>query len=105
MQPADAALFVDHEDGRPGFNAISLPGFVIIVSDDRILNSQRRHFAADDVDYVLALSLRRVHTDNRQTSLAITRVPFLDRRQSVAAVVATERPEFYQYDAAAQLLK
>src|SRR6266446_1790300 len=65
MEPADAALFVEHKDRGPGFDVVGLPGFVIIVGDNRIFDSQARNFAADVIEIVLAVGFRRVYADDR----------------------------------------
>src|SRR5437868_12226493 len=65
MEPADAALFVEHKDRGPGFDVVGLPGLVIIVGDHRILDAEGRHFAADVVDAVLTVGFGRVYAHDR----------------------------------------
>src|SRR5438034_9778897 len=75
MQPADAALLIEHEDRGPGFDVVGLPGLVIIVSDNRIPDAESRHFAADVIDIVIAAGSRRVYAEHREPSIEIRRVP------------------------------
>lgn len=44
---------VDDEESRPRLDLVSLPGLVIVVGYDRILDAQRSHFAAYVVDVPL----------------------------------------------------
>src|SRR2546430_5125619 len=97
MRPTHASLFVQDEQCRPRFDPISFPCRIVIVGYDRIFDAERRHFATNIINVLFALKFWRMHPDDRQSPLAIARVPTLDRRQSVAAVIATKRPEI-DYD-------
>src|ERR1700738_435356 len=103
MQPANAALFVEHEDCGPCLHLVRFPGCVIIVSDDSVFYSQCWNFLADVVEDVLAVSFRRMYANDSQPTLAILRIPLFDRGQSVPTVVAAEGPEFDEHNASTQV--
>src|SRR5262249_25858120 len=105
MHSAHATLLVDNEPGWPGFNAIRTPDCVVVISDYRILDAEHGNFVSHVIDIALALELGRVHAYDRQSFIAIACVPTLHRRQSVATVVTTERPEIDNDDASAQTLQ
>src|ERR1051325_1525861 len=102
MHSAHATLLVDHKPGGPCFDSIRIPDRIVVVRNYRIMNAQRGNFAPHVVDIAFALKLGRMYADDCQSFVAIARIPTLYVRQSVAAVVATERPEI-DYDDTAQI--
>src|SRR6266566_808508 len=93
MRATDVPLLVQHKPRRPGFHSVSLPRRVIIIGNNWILDAERRHFTPNVFNVSFAIEFGCVYANDRQSLVAIARVPTLDRRQGVTAVIAPERPE------------
>src|SRR5262249_49488809 len=70
-----------------------------------IFDAEGGNFTPHVVDLAFALKFRRVHADDRKSFIAIARIPTLYRRQGIATVVATKRPEIDNDDATEQTLQ
>src|ERR1043166_327133 len=105
MHAANPTFPVNYEKRRPGLDLVSIPGCIVVVGYNRVLDTQRGHFAAHVVDVPLFCKLRGMNAHDGQASLAVLFVPALDVGQSIAAVVTTKSPKLDQDDAAAKTLQ
>jgi hypothetical protein len=101
----DAALLVDQVDGRPVLVAEGLPGGVVVVLRDRVLDAQFPDRVLDVFRGLLVGEFGRVHADHHQAAVLVLGMPVLHVGKVVQAVDAGVGPEVDEHHLAAQLLQ
>ena len=100
---ADVSRAVDQVLGRPVGVGVVVPGAVVVVLDDRVVDPESLHGGADVRGDVLEGELRRVDADDHEPVAVVVAVPGLEVRQRAQAVDARVGPEVDQDDLPAKL--
>src|SRR5208282_4695200 len=99
---ANIAVRVEQVVGRPVFVVVGVPRPLVVVLYDRVANAELFDRVLDIAGFLLEGELGRLHADDRQSVLAVGRVPRLQVGQRAYAVDAGVGPEVDQHDPPAQ---
>src|SRR3954447_16487904 len=104
LRVADLAGAVQQIERRPVPVSVRIPGGIVVVEADWVLEPLFAHSTFDVLRGPLELELWRVHADDGEPRL-VPLVHATQERQRALAVSASERPELDQHDAPAQVLE